>query len=46
MKQWPILSNIVNYVQYDRHPKKFYDLDFNALDQRSHKNICGKEEER
>ena len=20
MKQWSILSNIVNYVQYDRHP--------------------------
>ena len=23
MEQWSILSNIVNYVQYDRHPKIF-----------------------
>ena len=23
MEQWPILSNIVNYVQYDRNPKNF-----------------------
>ena len=21
MEQWPILSNIVNYMQYDIHPK-------------------------
>ena len=21
MEQWSILSNVVNYVQYDRHPK-------------------------
>ena len=23
MEQWSILSNIVNYVQYDKHPKNF-----------------------
>ena len=23
MEDWSILSNIVNYVQYDRHPKHF-----------------------
>ena len=23
MEQWSILSNIVNYVKYDRHPKNY-----------------------
>ena len=27
MKQWSILSNVVNYIQYDRHSKSFYNLD-------------------
>ena len=27
MEQWLILGNVVNYVQYNRHPKDFYDLD-------------------
>ena len=26
MEQWSIPSNVVNYVQYDRNPKNFYDL--------------------
>ena len=26
MEHWPILSNIVNYVQYDRNPKNFHEL--------------------
>ena len=26
MEQWSILSNIVNYIQYDRHPRNFYNL--------------------
>ena len=25
MEQWSKLSNIVNYIQYDRHPRIFYD---------------------
>ena len=32
MEQWSILSNIVNYVQYNRHPKNVYDLDIKAVD--------------
>ena len=24
MEQWSILSNIVNYVQYDRNPRDYY----------------------
>ena len=27
MEQWSVLSNIVNYIQYDRHPKNFHNLD-------------------
>ena len=27
MEQWSILSNVVNYIQYHRHPKNFYNLD-------------------
>ena len=46
MGQQLIPSNIVNYVQYDRHPKHFYDLDIKAVDQKSHNKICGKEEGR
>ena len=26
MKQWSILSNVINYAKYDRHPKNFYTL--------------------
>ena len=25
MEQWSILSNVVNYKQYRRHPKNFYN---------------------
>ena len=39
MEQWLILSNVVNYVQYDRNPKNFYDLDVKALDQKIHRKI-------
>ena len=42
MEQWSILSNIVNYVQYDRHPWNFYDLDVKTIDQKSHRKICDK----
>ena len=46
MEQWSILSYMVNYIQYDRHPKSFYNLDMKAIDQKSHKKIHNKEEER
>ena len=46
MEQWSILSNVVNYIQYDRHPKNYCKLDIRAVDQKSHKKICNKEEER
>ena len=31
MEQWSILSNIVNCIQYDRHPKNFQNLDIRAV---------------
>ena len=39
VEQWLILSNIVNYVQYDRWPRNFYDLDIKTIDQKSHRKI-------
>ena len=29
---WSILSNIVNYVHYDKNPKNFYELDVKAIE--------------
>ena len=48
MEQWSILVNIVNYVQYDRNPKNFYDLDVKAIGQKNHRKIYDrlKEEDR
>ena len=42
MEHWSILRNIVNYVQYDRHPKKFTRLSVKAQDQINHKKIYGR----
>ena len=33
-------------MQCDRHPKNLYDLDIKTVDQKSHKKIYGKEEQR
>ena len=46
MEQWSILSNVVNYIQYNGHLKNFYDLDMRAVDQKKHKKIYNKAEER
>ena len=37
MEQWSILSNIVTYVQNNRHPRNVYDLDIRTADQKSQK---------
>ena len=42
MEQWLILSNVVNYVQYQRHSKDFYDLDVRMTSQKRHKKIYDK----
>ena len=42
MEHWPILSKIVNYVQYDRNSKIFHELNVKALDQKKHRKIYDK----
>ena len=39
MEQWSILSNVVDYVQYDRNPRDFYNLDIKTIDQKNHRKI-------
>ena len=46
MEQWSILSNVFNYIQYDRHFKNLYDLDIKAIDYKGQKKMCSREEER
>ena len=36
MEQWSILSNVVNYIQYDRHPKNFHTLNIRAVSKEKH----------
>ena len=31
MEQWSILSNVLNYIQYDRHPRTYHSLSINAV---------------
>ena len=43
MEQWSILSNVLNYIQYDRHPKTYHSLSINDVNK--HKiNIKDKED--
>ena len=31
MEQWSILSNTLNYIQYDRHPKNYHNVGISAV---------------
>ena len=31
MEQWSILSNMLNYIQYDRHPKNYHNIGISAV---------------
>ena len=31
MEQWSILSNVLNYIQYDKHPMNYHNLNINAV---------------
>ena len=31
MEQWSILSNMLNYIQYDRHPRNYHSLGISAV---------------
>ena len=46
MEQWSILSNIVNYTQYDRHPRNFYNLNIRAVNKEKYKRKSITEKER
>ena len=37
MEQWSTLSDIVNYIQYNRHPKNFYNLNIRAVNKKKYK---------
>ena len=45
MEQWSILSNTLNYIQYDRHLKNYQSLGISAVN-KCRKTPCTKEEER
>ena len=44
MEQWSILSNVLNYIQYDKHPKNYHNLSINAV--HMYKNSLDTSEER
>ena len=46
MEQWSILSNVVSYIQYDRHPRNFYNLNIRAVNKEKCKRKSNLEEER
>ena len=31
MEQWSVLSNTINYIQYDKHPKNFHSLSISTV---------------
>ena len=43
MEQWSILSNTLNYIQYDKHPKNYHSLSISVVNECG-KNLCTKEE--
>ena len=42
MEQWPVLSNTLNYIQYDRHPKNYHSLNISSVN-KYRKSQCIKE---
>ena len=43
MEQWSILSNILHYIQYDRHQKNYHNLGISAVN-KCRNNLDMKEE--
>ena len=40
MEQWSILSNTLNYIQYDRHPKNYHSLGISMVNKyRNHSDV-------
>ena len=45
MEQCSILSNTVNYIQYDKHPKNFHNLNIRAVNKKKQKRKSNMESE-
>ena len=39
MEQGSILSNVINYVQYNRYPRDYFKSDIKALEQKNHRKL-------
>ena len=37
MEEWSILSNVINYIQHDRHPMNFYNLNIISVNKEKYK---------
>ena len=46
MEQWSILCNIVNCIQYDWHPKNFYNLNIRTINKGNYERRPNTEEGR
>ena len=44
IEQWSILSNTLNYIQYDRHPKNYHTLNISTVNK--YKNSLDAKDER
>ena len=45
MEQWSILSNMVNNMQYDKHPKSFHNSNIRAVNKEKYKSKTNIEKE-
>ena len=43
MEQWSILCNVINYIQYDKHPKNFHSMAVSPINKMKDK-IKGRKE--
>ena len=45
MEQWSILSNVVNYIQYNKYPKNFQNLNIRDVNKEKYKRKSNTEKE-
>ena len=45
MEQWSILSNVIYYVQYDKHPKNFHTMSVRCVNKTKNKTETKQKEE-
>ena len=44
MEQWLLLSNVINYIQYDKHPKNFHSMSVRPINKMENKIKSRKDE--